>query len=286
MNKILQQPIIRIVIAVLFVGIGVIVGQTILNLLRSALSITNAGVANLLAFVLITPATYFAYRMYVRSIEKRDPVELGFTNLFREVGLGSLLGFGLFASVIGFLWLLGFYRVNGYEFIWLLLLGALVGAFVSAFVQELIFRAVIYRIVEEWLGTWWALAISAILFGLIHLTRSGATLFSALSVALQAGVVLAAAYALTHRLWLTLGIHMAWDFANDGVFGVGIVGQTGVAIKGLLQANLNGPTLLTGGVLGVEASMITLIVMLIAGIVMLRMVNRKDQFALPKQNSS
>jgi len=285
MNKILQYPLVRIILAVLFVGIGVIVGQIILNLLRSALSITNAGVANLLAFVLITPAAYFAYRMYVRTIEKRDPVELGFTNLLQEVGLGSLLGFGLFASVIGFLWLLGFYRVNGYDFVFLSLIGALTSAFVSAFVQELIFRAVIYRIAEEWLGTWRALAVSALLFGLIHLTSSGATLFSALAVALQAGVVLAAAYALTHRLWLTLGIHLAWDFANDGIFGVGVAGQTGTAIKGLLQASLSGPKWLTGGALGVEASVITLMVMLIAGLVMLRRANQKGQFVLPTKVS-
>jgi len=285
MNKILQYPFVRIILAVLFVGIGVIVGQTILNLLRSALSITDAGIANLLAFVLITPAAYFTYWMYVRMIEKRDSVELGFTHLFQEVGLGSLLGFGLFGFVIAFLWLLGFYRVNGYDFIWLSLLGVLVGAFVSAFVQELIFRAVIYRIAEEWLGMWWALVISASLFGLIHLTSSGATIFSALAVALQAGVVLAAAYALTHRLWLTLGIHMAWDFANDGIFGVGVAGQTGAALKGLLQATLNGPRLLTGGALGVEASVITLVVMLIAGLVMLRRANQKGRFVLPTKVS-
>jgi len=280
MNKILQQPIIRIVLAVLFIGIGVVAGQIVLNLLRSAFSITNTGIASLFSFALITPLAYFTYWIYVRTLEKRDLVELGLKNAFQEVSLGSLFGFGLFGFVIAFLWLLGFYRVNGSDFVLLSLTGALVGAFVSAFVQELIFRAVIYRIVEAWLGTWWALGLSALLFGIIHLTSSGATLFSALAVALQAGVVLAAAYALTHRLWLTLGIHMAWDFANDGIFGVGVAGQTGTAIKGLLQASLTGPNLMTGGALGVEASVITLVVMLIAGLVMLRLANQKGQFVL------
>ncbi|HMD79967.1 MAG TPA: hypothetical protein VKE92_01590, partial [Anaerolineales bacterium] len=101
------------------------------------------------------------------------------------------------------------------------------------------------------------------------LTSSGATIFSALAVALQAGVLLAAAYALTHRLWMALGIHMAWDFANDGIFGVGVGGQTGQPIQGLLQARLSGPDLLTGGSFGVEASVITLVIVLIAGILIL-----------------
>jgi CAAX protease family protein len=269
MNKVLQFPLVRIIVAVLFVGIGILVGQTVLNLLRSAFLITNIGLANLLAFILITPIIYFAYWMYVRYLEKRKLFELGLSNALQEFGLGSLIGFDLFAFGIGILWLFGFYRVIGFELVWISLISALVGALVSAFVQELIFRGIIYRIVEEWLGARWAVAISMLLFGLIHLTSSGATIFSALAVALQAGILLAAAYALTHRLWMALGIHMAWDFANDGIFGVGVAGQTGQPIQGLLQARLSGPDLLTGGSFGVEASVITLVIVLMVGILML-----------------
>jgi membrane protease YdiL (CAAX protease family) len=269
----------------LFVGVGIAIGQTILNLLRSVWSITNTAQANLLAVVLVIPPIYFAYWIYVHYIEKRDLTELGPSNAFQEIGLGALIGFGLFSFIIAILWLLGFYRVNGINFVAISLIGALVGAFVSAFAQELIFRAVIYRITEEWLGTWWALLISALLFGLIHLSSAGATIFSALAVALQAGVLLAAAYALTHRLWVALGLHMAWDFANDGIFGVGVAGQSGRALHGLLQADLNGPKLLTGGALGVEASIITLVVMLIAGIILLRIAYQKG-YIVSRRNRS
>jgi membrane protease YdiL (CAAX protease family) len=269
MKKVLQFPLVRIILAVLFVGIGIFMGQTVLNLLRSAFLITNVELATLLAFILVTPITYFAYWIYVRYLEKRKLFELGPSNAYQEFRLGSLIGFGLFALGIGILWLFGFYRVIGFELVWISLIGALVGALVSAFVQELIFRSIIYRIVEEWLGIWWAVAISALLFGLIHLTSFGATIFSALAVALQAGVLLAAAYALTHRIWMALGIHMAWDFANDGIFGVGVAGQTGQPIQGLLQAHLSGPDLLTGGSFGIEASVITLVIVLIVGILIL-----------------
>lgn len=285
MNKLLRFPLIRLIIAILFVGLGIAVGQILLNLLRAAFSITNTALANWLAFVLVTPATYFAYWLYVRYVERGELIELGRPNAAREFGLGAVIGCGLFAVVIAILWLLGFYRVIGIDFVLLSLIGALAGAFVSAFAQELIFRAVIYRISEEWLGTWWAIAISAVLFGLIHLTSAGATLFSGLAIALQAGVVLAAAYALIHRLWLALGLHMAWDFANDGIFGVGVAGQSGQSLSGLLQADLSGPTLLTGGALGVEASIITLVVMLIAAVLMVRMAYRKGYF-VSRQNQS
>jgi membrane protease YdiL (CAAX protease family) len=277
MIKVLRFPLVRIIIAILFIGVGIVVGQTILNLLRSAFSITDLGIANILAFVLITPATYFAYWMYVRYIEKRELTELGFSGAPRESGLGLLTGFGLFALVIATLWLLGYYKASGFSLMFVTFSGALLGAFASGFAQELIFRAVIYRVTEEWLGTWWAVAVSALLFGLIHLASAGATIFSALAVALQAGVLLAAAYALTHRLWLAFGIHMGWDFANDGVFGVGVAGQSGQSLPGLLKATLNGPDLFTGGALGVEASVITVVIMVVAGIILLRMAKQKGQ---------
>ena len=282
MNKALQFPLFRIVIAILFVGVGLLLGQSLLSLLRSAFSITNLSVANVLAFLLITPLTYFAYWTYVHYVEKRSLTELGSQGAAREFGLGSLIGFGLFSLVIAILALFGFYRVAGFNLLWLSLLGALLGAFVSGFVQELLFRVVIYRITEEWLGTWWALGISAILFGLIHFTSAGATIYSALAVALQAGILLGASYALTHRLWMTLGIHMAWDFANDGIFGVGLAGQTGQSLHGLLQASLNGPDLFTGGALGVETSIVSVIILSIAGVLLLRAAYQTRQFVPPR----
>jgi CAAX protease family protein len=285
MNKILQFPIVRIIIAILFVGAATAVGQILLGLLRAAFSITNPAIANALAFILIIPLTYFAYLFYVRWIEKREATELGFSSASKEFGIGALIGFGLFCLVILVLWLLGYYRVINIRLVSLTVFGSLVGAFVSAWVQELIFRASIYRITEEWLGTWWALAISALLFGLIHLSSEGATLMSALAVSLEAGIILGAAYTLTHRIWMALGIHMAWDFANDGIFGVGIAGQSGEKLSGLLQANLSGPAWVTGGTLGVEASIITLVVMLLAGSVVLWIAYRGGHFVFRKKQA-
>jgi len=285
MKKILQFPLVRILIAIVFVGAATAAGQILLGLLREAFSLKNTAIANILAFLLIVPLTYFAYLLYVRWIEKREMTELGFSNAWKELGLGALIGFGLFSLVILGLWLSGYYRVISAEFLYLSLFGSLLGAFTSAWVQELIFRAALYRIIEEWLGTWWALIISSLLFGLIHLSSKGATLMSALAVSLEAGLILGAAYTLTHRIWMALGIHMAWDFANDGIYGVGIAGQSGAKLPGLLQANLNGPALFTGGTLGVEASVLTLVVMLVAGVVILWFAYRGGHFILRKKSA-
>jgi len=77
---------------------------------------------------------------------------------------------------------------------------------------------------------------------------------------------------------MALGIHMMWDFANDGIFGVGLAGKSGEPIAGLLQAGLNGPQLFTGGIFGVEASVVALVIGLIAGIFMLWKTYQNGQF--------
>src|ERR1044071_9078796 len=94
MKNIIQFPLIRMGIAILFIGGGLLIGQTLLSLLRSAFSITNTGMVNILAFILMTPLTYFAYWSYVRYVEKREMLELGRPGAVQEIWRGAFLGFG------------------------------------------------------------------------------------------------------------------------------------------------------------------------------------------------
>jgi CAAX prenyl protease-like protein len=62
-----------------------------------------------------------------------------------------------------------------------------------------------------------------------HLLNPNATLVAGLAIALEAGVMLAAAYLLTSRLWLSMGIHFAWNFTPGGIFGAAGSGQSASA---------------------------------------------------------
>lgn len=112
-------------------------------------------------------------------------------------------------------------------------------------------------------------------------TSSGETIFSAIAIAMQAGVLLGAACALTGRLWMAIGLYTMWDFANDGIFGVGIAAQSGQSINGLLRASLSGPELFTGGELGVETSVISILIAFAAGFILLQSAYRKRQLQIP-----
>jgi uncharacterized protein len=178
-----------------------------------------------------------------------------------ELALGAACGGALFSTAVAILWMLGYYRVAG--------AGSLSAgvtmlaiSITSGVVEEILFRGVIFRGLEDVLGTWLALAASALLFGFIHLSNPNSSLWAAVAIAIEAGILLAAGFVLTRRLWLVIGLHFAWNFTQGGVFGVPVSGGGG---KGFLTGMLSGPPLLSGGEFGVEASIFAVAVCLLAG---------------------
>lgn len=220
---------------------------------------------------------WLAYRAYVRLVERRPGIELGAQGVLRELGAGLVLGAALFSVTIGVLAALGLYTVQGWRPA-SVLIAPLAVSIAAGVIEELLFRGAIFRIIEASLGTWIALAISAALFGLVHLGNPNASWIAAVAIALEAGVMLGAAYVLTRRLWLPIGIHAAWNFTQGGIFSVAV---SGGKTDGLLVASLNGPQWLTGGEFGAEASVVAIVVCTAFGIALLVMAHRRGQFIAP-----
>jgi membrane protease YdiL (CAAX protease family) len=220
---------------------------------------------------------WLAYRAYVRLVERRPGIELGAQGVLRELGAGLVLGAALFSVTIGVLAALGLYTVQGWRPA-SVLIAPLAVSIAAGVIEELLFRGAIFRIIEASLGTWIALAISAALFGLVHLGNPNASWIAAVAIALEAGVMLGAAYVLTRRLWLPIGIHAAWNFTQGGIFSVAV---SGGKTDGLLVASLAGPQWLTGGEFGAEASVVAIVVCTAFGIALLVMAHRRGQFIAP-----
>jgi membrane protease YdiL (CAAX protease family) len=229
-------------------------------------------------FVLLAvPIAFLAYWGYVRLIEHRIATEIAFLGAPKELGLGVLLGLGLFTTTIGLLWGFGFYQVTGTNG-WSILIASLSLSVMSGFVEELLIRGIIFRIMEESLGTWIALSLSALLFGFLHLGNPNASLTSAIAIALEAGLLLGACYVLTRRLWLAIGVHFAWNFAQGGIFGVAVSGN---ASKGLLQSYLVGPEVLSGGAFGAEASVFAVAVCVTGFLFIINKARHQGQLLKP-----
>lgn len=203
------------------------------------------------------------YALLVGWMERRHIIEL---NLGRGIPLvlaGTALAILMFCILYALLFGLHAATWMGLGSTkWLLPMVSM--ALASGVCEELIFRAGIYRITEDMFGTGIALLISGALFGLLHLANPHSSLLAAGAIALEAGVLLGAAYAATRNLWFPIGIHMGWNFAEGGIFGAAVSG--GKPGHGLLNFPLHGPDWLTGGGFGPEASVVTVVVCTAAGI--------------------
>jgi uncharacterized protein len=266
-DRLLRIPLIRIVVALLAIAIPFAIVAIPFNLFVSDRMLKKAGA------LLLTVIILGAYWTYVRVVERRAVSELSGTRAVRELCAGLLLGALLLSLTIGALAALGVYKITGSNG-WTAMLATLPGFILAAVLEELAMRGVVFRILEQWLGSWIALAISAALFGLLHLLTPGVTLLNAGAVMLEAGILLAAAYMLTRRIWFCIGIHLAWNFTQGGIFSAAV---SGGATGGLLQSKLVGPTWLSGGSFGAEASVVAVVVCGAAGLLLLLASRRQDQ---------
>jgi uncharacterized protein len=255
-RRVLQFPLIQIVVAILFIAIPFAAVSTPFNLFVTDKPVRRLGALLLAAVVL------GAYWAYVRVMEKRAVTELSGRRAARELGVGLALGALLFSVTIGLLAALGVYQVTGNNG-WQSMLAILPACILSGVLEEVLIRGIVFRILEQWLGSWIGLGISAVIFGVLHLLNPGATLLNAAAISIEAGVLLAAAYMLTRRLWLCIGTHIAWNFTQGGIFSVAVSGGES---KGLLQSRMVGPDWLSGGAFGAEASVVALGVCFAAGI--------------------
>ena len=130
-------------------------------------------------------------------------------------------------------------------------------AIMPAFTEELLFRGILFRWIEEFGGSWVALIVTSVLFGLAHSQNPNATWFSSLAIGVEAGLMLGGAYMLTRSLWMPMGLHAAWNFTQGPILGVPV---SGLPEHGLVTARLSGPAILSGGAFGLEASVIALVV--------------------------
>jgi membrane protease YdiL (CAAX protease family) len=232
----------------------------------------------LAAIVAMVTLGFAVYIGFVHFVERRPVSELALPGAGRELGIGLLIGAGLYTACVLILMLLGIYRIDGTNSV-RFMLPALAMALSSGVFEELLFRGVLFRIIEESLGSWVALLISCLLFGFMHLVNPQGTIEGALFISIEAGVLLAAAYMLTRRLWLSMGFHFAWNYTQSGIFS-GIVSGNDAA-QGLIKATITGPDVLTGGSFGLESSLIAFLLCTSTGVILLIMAIRQGKIVPP-----
>jgi membrane protease YdiL (CAAX protease family) len=214
------------------------------------------------AIALIVPALAFgAYSLAIRKGEGRIATEVMPTgSTIRQLLAGAAIGFSMLVAILALLWALSLYHVQANH--WTDQLHSfLFDSYISGMLEELAFRVILLRLFSRSFGPLWGLTLSSLLFGVAHLSH--ATLLQAFEVAFNGGLILGLLYMVTGRIWMSVGMHIAWDFTEESILGVN--SHSGL----LLSTPVTGRSdILTGGKYGPDGSALAAVV----GVVLIALI--------------
>lgn len=174
--------------------------------------------------------------------------------LGRELFLGLVLGAGAMLLVYLILWAAGWAtwpmpaRGGAVPRGWSVPL-LVAGFSLLAAQEELVARGFLLQNLAAGWGFPIGAVLQAALFALAHLANPHAGLASTTGI-FAAGLLFAAAFARTGRLWLPTGIHIGWNLMEGPVLGLPL---SGLQTAHFLETHLTGPIAATGGSFGPEA---------------------------------
>ncbi|MCX4803871.1 CPBP family intramembrane metalloprotease [Streptomyces sp. NBC_01214] len=231
--------------------------------------------------VLGAAAAVAVYALVMRRLAGRAAPEIARPGALREALLGGGIGLGFILVSLLLISLFG-----GYSFSWagkslLPVVGSAVMVQIgTAVTEELMFRGLFLQGLEQRWGSRIAIAVTAVFFGAAHLGGAGAGPWSALAIALQAGVMLGAAYLWRRSIWFVAGLHFAWNTVQQ-LAGVPVSGHTP---EGLFTVEAHGSSLLTGGIFGLEASVVPILLSVLITVPMFVLARRVGNL-LPRQRA-
>jgi len=251
-------------------------GMGFISLLRGGYVVSLTVLAKgLFALIIGVPAALLA----VKYLWRRDKQWICSTFNFKLLACGIILGLLLPIIVLAILSLPGTVKIIGSpdRFTTFEIFSILVGNFgyilFIGMLMEFVFRGMVLR---EWASRWGWMA-AAILGGLysgaayLSVTLPNLSFLSMVKTILlmaAASLLFAAMYIRSKSLWLPIGFHIGWNFCLKAVFGT-ITGGSDANL-GIFETVLTGPGLLTGGKLGLEFSIVTLVVYFILAILFLK----------------
>jgi membrane protease YdiL (CAAX protease family) len=124
----------------------------------------------------------------------------------------------------------------------------------GAVLEELLFRGYAFQTLVQGITFGPATVLVSLLFALAHAQNPNVTVFALFNVAL-AGVWLSVAYFKTRGLWLPVGLHFGWNFAQTGIFGFPTSGAAFAGLRPIVTSQ-SGPEWVTGGAFGPEGGVL------------------------------
>lgn len=276
-QKLLHNPFVRIIIGLLVCFVVFILTQNIATKLLGFTGL-DKDLRNLFKGIIASIAVIIAYIFFYRKIESREIIEISLSGIAKNLVFGIFVGVVLQSLTVLVIYLNnGFHVVSINPFSFVII--PFTVAFTVAIFEEILIRGILFRIIEEKLGSYISLIISAIIFGALHLANPDRSFISAFCVAVEGGLLLGAAYIYSRNLWLPIAIHFAWNFMQSGIFGAVTSGNENT--KSLFTTQFTGQEIITGGAFGPEGTIQAILFCLMATIVLMYLNINKNKLIKP-----
>jgi len=140
--------------------------------------------------------------------------------------------------------------------------------------EEYLLRGYMLRTLADGIGFWPAAIVLACLFAWGHSFNNNETRLGVLMTAVFA-LFASITLRLTGSLWLAVGAHAGWDWAQSYFYGVP---DSGVLTSGhLLNSSYHGPEWLSGGSTGPEGSVLVLVLLIAMSVLFAALYRKKSE---------
>jgi uncharacterized protein len=275
-HKILNFPLTKIILGLLLCFAVFVIAQQLVGKILDVTTI-DKNFRNLIKGIIASLFVILAYKYLYGRYENREIGELSGKGLLRNTLLGIIVGTTLQCLTIAVIYFSGNFQVISVNPVSSIITPFAI-AFSVAIFEETLLRGIVFRIVEEKLGSYISLLISAIIFAGVHAVNPDSSLISTLCIGLV-GFMFGASYIYSRSLWLPIAIHFSWNFMQSGILGAITSGNE--KTSSLLNTRISGSELITGGAFGPEGTIQATILWLLVAIILMIVIIKQNKLIKP-----
>lgn len=264
----------RVVLFLIFFTLLSLFATTIIGILFLVLRLPTTDSAMFYGgTILIFLVSFLSVWVFRKAIDRKTFGSLGFKwkGFAKERSIGFVTGVLAITVIATVLWAMQLLQWFTASINWWNILQVTFILILVSFSEELVFRGYILNNLLESMPKMPALLVSALFFACFHTLNPGMSLIGFLNIFI-AGVLMGVNYIFSRNLWFSIFFHFSWNFFQGPVLGFEV---SGLDLPVMLEQNLRGSTLLTGGEFGLEASWLATFTICLTSIILYLVFQKK-----------